>query len=91
MTTFEKINYDITYWTNTFDKLVKHFTNDDYYIIMTETEWPDEDIDCYDEAYNSGNWAECMKIYLAYLLKECMKMDVRFGTDNIFRLWYETV
>ena len=91
MTTFEKINNEITNWTNTFDKLVKHFTNDDYYIIMAETNFSEEDMECYEEAYNSGNWDECMKIYLGVLLKDCINMSVKFGTDNIFRLWYETV
>lgn len=91
MTTFEKINYDITFWNNTFDKLVKHFTNDDYYLLMSEVNFPDEDMECYDEAYKTGDWADCMKIYLSFLLKDCINMGVKFGTDNLFRLWYETL
>lgn len=92
MMNFERINNDIIFWTGTFDKLVKHFTNTEYGIIMDETVWHNEsDGDCYNECYEMGEWADCLKIYLGHWVKDNVDYGVRFGAENIFRLWYETL
>lgn len=92
MKTFEMINKEIANWNGTFDKLVKHFTNDDYGVIFEEANWTYDSLgDCYEAAYEDGDWDECLYIYLGDLLKSCIEMGVRSGTDNLFRLWYERV
>lgn len=92
MKNFDVINAEITIWNDSFEKLVKHFTSEDYAVIMDETCWyEDGAYDCYKEAYLAGEWSECLYIYIGDLLKECIDMGVKSGTDNIFRLWYENV
>lgn len=92
MEKFEKINAEIANWNDSFERLVKHFTNEDYAILMDETNWSDEGAGiCYEEAYDNGDWAECLYIYIGDMLKECINMGVKYGTDNLFRLWYENV
>ena len=92
MEKFEKINAEITNWNYSFERLVKHFTNEDYAVIMDETCWyEDGTYECYYEAYQASEWSDCLFIYIGDMLKECINMGVKYGTDNLFRLWYENM
>lgn len=88
MDAFEKINDTIFNWDNNFDKLVKHFTNEDYGIILDKANWRDN-YDCAVEVYSSGDWSDLLYFYITLLLMDCIDMGVKYGTENLFRLWFE--
>lgn len=91
MKDFCSINKTITNWDGSFDELVKQLTPTDYATIFKNAPFFDLYVDSYEELYKKGVWAECLKLYLEYFLKECIDMRVKHRTDNLFRLWYETL
>lgn len=91
MKDFERINKTIFNWDGTFEALANHFTSADYYTILEEANFNEDYYECYVELYKTGVWAECLMLYLEYLLKECIEMRVKHRTDNIFRIWYENL
>jgi hypothetical protein len=91
MRTIEEINETITNWEGDFEHLVKKFNNNDYNTMLCETNWEVIADEYMDEIYQNGEWADFMKFYLEEWLHAQLTYGVKYGTENLMRLWLETV
>lgn len=91
MRNIKEINETIINWNGTFDKLVKQFNSSEYGEMLNETLFDYVEYEYMEEFYTNGDWANFMKFYLDDWLRAQISEGAKEGTDNLFRLWFETV
>ena len=89
MKKFENLLTEITTWNGTFDKLVKHFDSDDYYLMLTEGQWHGTE-EYAEEFYQEGDWTSLLHTFIAVWLMDYIDLGIAADTPNLFRLWHES-
>lgn len=82
----------IANWQGDFDSLVEQFNNNDYYTLLETSHFGYDYItDNIYDAYEKKDWFSFLKFYIKDWLFASIEEDIKSYTDNIFRLWLETI